>query len=264
MPESRIFISKRYIPRDMLCAMRCLFLSDVHLHPDTPKSLEQLAQWLDFCKKNIQSLYILGDLFEAWLGDDDPNEYYQKVISLLRACSEAGTNIYVMCGNRDFLLGKRFTNAIGGILLADPSFIELQGQKTLLTHGDQLCTDDVPYQRYRRVIQHPVVRWLLNHLPLRYRQSLAKKLRQQSRQYQSTTSAQIMDVNHQELERWFDKYQCQQIIHGHTHRPSIHWLRHQQLWRKHYVLSDWDREGNALLFIDNEPPLLLKAPPTQS
>jgi len=244
----------------MLRSMKTLIISDLHLSPETPHTFTQLKVLLEFCKKNIQALYILGDLFEVWLGDDDTSPFNQSVIEALRHCSAEGTQLFLMRGNRDFLMGNLFSEAIGATLLPDPHCILLQGKKTLLTHGDQLCTQDKNYQKYRRCLQHPLTMKLLRGLPLSFRRKIGASLRAQSHQYQKDLPLSFMDIDRQELFNWFLKYDCDQIIHGHTHRPSIHYFREEKdsaLWKNHYVLSDWHETGNALFFSEETSPRLI-------
>jgi len=231
----------------MLWAMSTLFISDIHLDPLRPEIQSLFLSVLSYITGRVQNLYILGDLFEAWVGDDDLSTFNLEIIDGLYKAHQAGMKIFFIPGNRDFLIGKGFAERSGIKLLPDPCVIVLYGQKTLLTHGDLLCTDDHNYQRYRKLIQNPLSCWLLNHSPLKWRQKLADSLRQQSRSYQQQCQNEIMDINPQALKDWFVNYQCQQIIHGHTHRPSIHYLCNNEQVFRHYVLSDWHTQANALL-----------------
>ncbi len=230
--------------------MSTVFISDLHLEPSQPQALVLLQHILQYCHQNARELYIIGDLFEVWLGDDDKSAFNQQVIKLLKALSNNNVKLYLMRGNRDFMLGKGFAKAIGATLLKDPYITTLHNKKTIITHGDLLCTDDHDYQRFRRIIQNPFIKWLIRQCPLSFRAKSARKIRKQSQQHKSDTVLNIMDINRNTLKQWFKRHKAQQIIHGHTHRPSIALLRHETDWLHHIVLSDWHHYGNALIIKD--------------
>ncbi len=227
--------------------MSTLFISDLHLSPDSPV-LNQLA--VDFLKTkatHCDALYLLGDLFYMWLGDDLIAEEFSPFIEQLQQLPKLGIKTYLMVGNRDFMMGKDFAQLIGAELLADLHIIDLYGTKTLLLHGDTLCTDDVDYQRYRLWSRNRFLQWIFRNMPLSYRQGLANKIKQKSHQQKQTKSAAIMDVNSSEVIRIMTKFGVTQLIHGHTHRPAIHSLKLSDRPAKRIVLGDWDDEASYLI-----------------
>lgn len=221
--------------------MSTAFIADLHLSPARP---DITAAFCDFCQKHqsLDALYILGDLFDAWLGDDDPSDFAQQIKSQLRALRAAGVSVYFMPGNRDFMLGQRFADEVGLRLLPDESVIELAGQRVLLMHGDTLCTDDTDYLRYRAIIQHPISKFILRHLPLALRMRIARKLRQGSASERPDLRAERlrqMDTQHPAVVRVMQKHQVQQLIHGHTHRAAIHSFCVNDKKAERIVLGDW-------------------------
>lgn len=224
-----------------------LFISDMHLDTSRP-AISQL--FLDYIKAHApqaDALYLLGDIFEVWLGDKVSLEDYPEVISTLKELSDQGLAIYVMRGNRDFLFGDRFQKATGAKLLNDPALIDLYGTQTLLTHGDLLCTDDINYQKYRRIATNKAVQWLALHcIPDRYKRRIASNMREASRRAQSKKQSQIMDVNDGEVRDWFKRYNVKQMIHGHTHRPASHQYTLGSATAERWVLGDWYTQGSVL------------------
>lgn len=225
--------------------MSILFISDLHLRPDQPEQIQKTVDFLATQAPNIDQLYILGDLFNTWLGDDIvPNEY-APLINQLQALHQVGIKSYLMVGNRDFMMGRQFAEQCGMHLLSDPNVIELAGQSVLLVHGDSLCIDDVAYQRYRRWTRNRFLQWCFLALPRRYRQAISDKIKQKSREQKQTKSAMIMDVNIGEVDRIMAEYKVSYLLHGHTHRPAIHELAGH---RYRIVLGDWQPEPSYLLF----------------
>ena len=226
-----------------------LFISDLHLDGEHP---EITAQFLDFIEREAsqaRALYILGDLFEAWIGDDDPDPDKQRVTSALRSLTASGVPVYFIHGNRDFLIGRRFSAATGVQLLPDGSRIELYGQRVLLMHGDTLCIDDSDYQRLRRIVRNPVVQFILRNLSLRQRQKLAARMRAGSKAHiesMDRIKPQIMDVNQDAVRRTFETEQVDVIVHGHTHRPAIHEVKLGDRTARRIVLGDWYEQGSVL------------------
>lgn len=216
-----------------------LLISDLHLSPERPAVDRAFFRFLEEQASKADALYILGDLFEAWIGDDDPSPHSRAIIEKLRAVTEAGTALYFQHGNRDFMIGKRFARETGAILLPDEAIAELAGQKVLLMHGDTLCLDDQDYQRFRRRVRNPVAKWLLRRIPLAKRQKMAVEWRSKSMTANANKAANIMDVSPAEVERMLQKHQVATLIHGHTHRPGQH--RHQHGER--IVLGDWHSSG---------------------
>jgi UDP-2,3-diacylglucosamine hydrolase len=223
-----------------------LFISDLHLDGSRTDITDQFLAFLRTDAKQAQSLYILGDLFEAWIGDDDPDPDKQRIQLALRELTAAGVPCYVMHGNRDFLIGKQFCKTTGCQLLPDGSLIEVFGKHVLLLHGDTLCTDDHAYQRLRRRVRNPIVQFILRNLPLTTRNSLAAKLRAGSKAHIENAMAQIMDVNDDAVARSFAQHRALLMIHGHTHRPAIHSLVVNGKAATRIVLGDWYTQGSVL------------------
>lgn len=222
--------------------MTTAFIADLHLSPARP---DITAAFSDFCQQQrhtLDALYILGDLFDAWLGDDDPSDFARQIKSLLRALSDAGVALYFMPGNRDFMLGERFAADVGLTLLPDETVINLNGERTLLMHGDTLCTDDTDYLRYRAIIQHPISKFILRHLPLALRMRIARKLRAGSASKRPNLTPQRlrqMDVQHPAVISVMQKHNVQRLIHGHTHRAAIHSFCVNGKQAERVVLGDW-------------------------
>ncbi len=217
---------------------RTCFISDLHLSPARPAATRALAAFLS-SHRTLAQLYILGDLFEAWPGDDDDSAIAAEVTSLLRNYSAAGPKLFIMRGNRDFLIGEGFCTAVGATWLPDPSVIDLYGQATLLMHGDSLCTADTDYQAFRRSARDPAWQAELLAKPLAERRQLGARLRSMSRDATSMKSEDIMDVTPSEVEREILAHGVRQLIHGHTHRPARHDLAPGVRW----VLGAWEETG---------------------
>jgi UDP-2,3-diacylglucosamine hydrolase len=198
-----------------------LFISDLHLDPARPGVTRALADFLQQ-HSDCESLYILGDLFEAWVGDDDDSSLAVQVRGLLRDFSAAGPALYIMRGNRDFLLGEAFCGTVGAQLLDDPTPIDLHGVPTLLMHGDSLCTADSDYQDFRTTVTDPVWQTRVLARSLDQRRGLAAELRAMSGEANSNKAADIMDVTRDEVEKVMRAHGVRQLIHGHTHRPTRH------------------------------------------
>lgn len=226
-----------------------LFISDLHLDSEHPEIQQQFLQFIEQDAKGSDALYILGDLFEVWLGDDDDNPDNIIVIQKLKQLSDHGTPVYVQHGNRDFLLGKHFEAQSGAKLLPDPHVINLYSQRVIIMHGDLLCTDDIEYQKFRTMVRNPEWQAKTLQLSLAERQILAKNIRLQSQQQTQLKAEDIMDVNQHAVENTLSQHHCQLLIHGHTHRPAIHELKQQQSTR--IVLGDWYAQGSVLRWNKN-------------
>lgn len=224
--------------------MTTLFISDLHLNGAQPEITSQFVDFLRNAARQAEHLYILGDLFEFWIGDDDPDPTYAHIQDELRALTAAGVLCSVMHGNRDFLLGRHFCARTGCRLIDDGTVIERYGQRVLLLHGDVLCTDDRSYQRLRRIVRNPLVQWLFTHLPLAWRERIASRIRAGSRMHTRQAAAAIMDVNAAAVDRAFASAGLHLMIHGHTHRPAIHRLGQGANTR--IVLGDWHARGSVL------------------
>ncbi|WP_028694241.1 UDP-2,3-diacylglucosamine diphosphatase [Pseudomonas cremoricolorata] len=220
-----------------------LLISDLHLQEQRPDITRAFLSLLEGQARQAQALYILGDFFEAWIGDDAMTPFQQGICQALRALSDSGTAVFVMHGNRDFLIGQAFCKAAGCTLLADPSVVELAGQPVLLMHGDTLCTGDVAYMKLRRYLRNPLTLWVLRHLPLATRQRLARKLRSESRAQVRMKASDIVDVTPEEVPRQMAAHGVRTLIHGHTHRPAVHPLQVAGEPAQRIVLGDWDSLG---------------------
>jgi UDP-2,3-diacylglucosamine hydrolase len=224
-----------------------LIISDLHLNEERPETVDLFLHFLGDTVATAQALYILGDLFDAWIGDDDHSPPIPSVVKALRQASDNGTRIYLMHGNRDFLLGERFAAATGCRLLQDPSVVSLAGAPTLLMHGDLLCTDDVDYQRARKMLRSAVfIEEFLNR-PLQERRHLAQAYRKQSGEAISLKASEIMDVNQQTVERYMRERGVSRLVHGHTHRPGGHSFQLDGKTAHRFVLGEWHgKRGNYL------------------
>lgn len=226
--------------------MATLFIADLHLSAERPETTRLFLDFLENEARNAKALYILGDLFEVWLGDDLIPPEYQPVLDALRTLSDNGTAIYLMHGNRDFLLGEEFERMSGCQLIDDPLRIDLYGTPTLLMHGDRLCSDDLPYQAMRRQLRDPA--WIAAFLakPAQERIAFARELRERSRRETGEKAETIMDVNPQTVVDTLREYAVVQLIHGHTHRPATHHHELPQGTATRYVLPEWGTHGGAL------------------
>lgn len=228
--------------------MTTLFVSDLHLDPERPAITDLFGQFLDTEARDADALYILGDLFEAWVGDDDPSEAGAYVADRLQALTASGVPAYFIRGNRDFLLGADYARRCGMTLLPDPSVVVLYGRPTLLLHGDLLCTDDTAYQAFRAQTRDP--RWQAQFLaqPLQARVAFAAQARAASKArhgelVSSGMAETIGDVSAATVQAWFQRYGVQRMIHGHTHRPAIH---DEGAGNTRIVLGDWYEQGSVL------------------
>ncbi|TVT69587.1 MAG: UDP-2,3-diacylglucosamine diphosphatase [Pseudomonas sp.] len=223
-----------------------LLISDLHLEEERPDITRAFLHFLATRACQAEALYILGDFFEVWIGDDAMTPFQQSIADALRALSERGTRIYLMHGNRDFMLGKGFCRAAGCTLLGDPSVVELGGERVLLMHGDSLCTRDEGYMRLRRLLRNPLSLFILRHLPLSTRRKLARKLRNESRAQTRIKASDIIDVTPELIPRVLAEHGVRTLIHGHTHRPATHELEVDGRPARRIVLGDWDQQGWAL------------------
>ncbi len=222
--------------------MTLLFISDLHLEEKRQDITGAFLRLLQQKAPQADALYILGDFFEVWAGDDGMSGYHLQIARALRQLTDTGTRVFLLHGNRDFMLGPHFCQLAGCQLLEEQSVIQIHGQPVLLLHGDELCTLDRSYQRARRILRHPLTRLLARLLPLDLRQRAARRIRQTSRQ----ASRRRVDVCPEAVATCMKKHGVRAMIHGHTHRPAMHelTLNGQQAWRM--VLGDWDRRGWVL------------------
>ena len=228
-----------------------LLISDLHLEEGRPDITRAFLGLLAGRARTAESLYILGDFFEAWIGDDAMSPFQRSICQALRTLSDSGTKVFLMHGNRDFMIGKAFCKAAGCTLLKDPSVVNFNGEPVLLMHGDSLCTRDEAYMRMRRYLRHSLTLWVLRHLPLSTRHKLARKLRSESRAQTRMKANDIVDVTPDEVVRVMAEFGVQTLIHGHTHRPAVHTVQLDGATAQRIVLGDWDREG-WLLQIDEQ------------
>ena len=224
-----------------------LFISDLHLSAERPDITSLFIQFLNNEARQAEALYILGDLFEAWLGDDMVLPEYADAIAAMKALSDSGVPVFIMHGNRDFLLGEKFTAMSGTTLLDDPTRIDLYGKPTLLLHGDTLCTDDVEYQKFRAMVRNPAWQQQMLALSPQERLKLAKEYREMSQAETGNKAEDIMDVNQQALEQVMQTEGIYHMIHGHTHRPAIHEFKIDTQPAQRIVLGDWYEQGSVLV-----------------
>lgn len=225
---------------------RTLFISDLHLDDERPQITQLFLDFLKNRASGSNALYILGDLFEAWIGDDDHSTLNLDVCRGLGECAASGTPVFVMHGNRDFLLGEQFARQGNCTLLEDPARIDLYGTPTLLMHGDLLCTDDTEYQAFREMVRNP--QWQADFLqkPLEERRSIADEMRTLSREKTSGKAESIMDVNQAAVIHAMTDNGVARLIHGHTHRPDVHELLLAGGPAQRIVLGDWYAQGSVL------------------
>lgn len=220
-----------------------LFVSDVHLSPDLPKTTEVFFDFLNDHALRTRALYLLGDIFEYWAGDDDLDDpFHRRVIDALRSVSDHGVSVNWIAGNRDFLVGETFAAACSMHLLTEPHVADLAGQRILLLHGDAQCTDDTAYMAFRAQVRDANWQHAFLGRPLAERKSIIAGMREGSRQAQRDKAMEIMDVNSSEISQLFDAYGVTLMIHGHTHRPQVH----TDNGRVRHVLPDWDCDADVV------------------
>lgn len=230
--------------------MATLFISDLHLDASCPAIIELFLAFLSGQARQADACYILGDLFEAWIGDDDDAELGRTVALALRDLSDSGVPVFFIHGNRDFLVGERFAAVAGFRLLAETEIIDLYGEPVLLLHGDTLCTDDTEYQAFRTQVRDPLWQSQLLALPLTQRRLLAAQLRETSRQSTRQKAADIMDVNPGAVLQTLYDHRVKRMIHGHTHRPAIHEGLLAGESTRRAVLGDWSTDVGSVLRCD--------------
>lgn len=219
------------------------FIADLHLSENRPHLLALFRQFMQEQAPHAEKLYILGDLFDFWIGDDEKSDLISEVQQLIRHLTEQGVPCYFQHGNRDFLIGKKFAEACGLSLLPTYQLIDLYGTPTLLCHGDTLCVDDVKYQHYRKKVHQKWRQWLFLNLPLKVRLKIAEKIRAKSHQDKQLKSTEIMDVNAAFVQKILAQFHVTQMIHGHTHRQKHHEIP------PHFhriVLGDWGETSSLL------------------
>ncbi len=251
--------------------MSILLISDLHLHPGAPAITEGFLAWLDRRARGAEALYILGDFFEAWIGDDlldlgeaDPTGtavLARRIADALKARADDGTAIYLMHGNRDFLLGERFAGEAGARLLPDPSVVTLGDERVLLMHGDSLCTRDEAYMAFRARARDPQWQAQILAMPIPERLALARQLRDQSGEANSNKAEDIMDVTPDEVLAALRQHGVTTLIHGHTHRPAVHPLELDGTPARRFVLGDWQPgQGWEIEIAPGQAPVLRDFP----
>jgi UDP-2,3-diacylglucosamine hydrolase len=228
--------------------MARLVVSDVHLDAGAPAAIEQFLDFLKVHATQAEALYILGDLFESWVGDDDADPAKARVCTGLRDLTARGVATFVIHGNRDFLLGRAFCQRSGCELLPDPIIVELDGERVLLTHGDALCTDDHAYQQLRSTVRTQAWQQRFLKLPLAARASLAQQARAGSQAHTARVVPQIMDVNTNVVDKTFRALDIRRMIHGHTHRPNVHNTLIDTEAAQRIVLGAWYEQGSYLWY----------------
>lgn len=222
------------------------FISDMHLSENQPKITELFLQFMQQKASLAERVYILGDLFDFWIGDDEQSPLIEQVKTAIKNLTTSGVKCYFICGNRDFLIGKRFANETGMEILPDYQLIDLYGKKTLLCHGDTLCIDDVKYQQFRRKVHQAWRQKLFLCLPLFIRLKIANKIRAKSQQDKRSKSIEIMDVNPEFTANKVAEFGVEWLIHGHTHREHIH----AEKGFTRIVLGDWKSDYASILAVD--------------
>jgi UDP-2,3-diacylglucosamine hydrolase len=222
-----------------------LFLSDLHLAPERPDAVAAFRAFCEGPARYAAAVYILGDLFDSWIGDDQIHDRLPSgVAAAIRGVTQSGVPVYVAHGNRDFLLGERFAAATGAALLPERQLIDIDGTPTLVSHGDELCTGDVAYQQYRNRIRNPTTQRRLLGLPLFVRRLIALWLRRKSRDATSLKPESIMDVDECAVAEAFRDFRVARLIHGHTHRPATHAVEVDGRACERVVLADWHDHGH--------------------
>ncbi|EOH3173647.1 UDP-2,3-diacylglucosamine diphosphatase [Enterobacter asburiae] len=226
--------------------MATLFIADLHLQTEEPAITAVFLRFLRGEAKSADALYILGDLFEAWIGDDDPNPLHREMAAAIRALVDSGVPCYFIHGNRDFLIGKRYARESGMTLLPEEQVLDLYGRRVLIMHGDTLCTDDTGYLAFRAKVHTPWIQKVFLALPLFIRNRIAARMRAGSKAANSSKSMTIMDVNPQAVASVMEKHGVQWLIHGHTHRPDVHSLIANGEPAHRVVLGAWHTEGSMV------------------
>ncbi len=235
--------------------MTTLFISDLHLEADRPYISDQFLRFLETEALNADALYILGDLFESWVGDDDPNEHYAWIKQALRKLTKKNVPVYFMHGNRDFMIGDAFAEETGVTILSDPHVAEIHGTKVLLSHGDTYCTDDHEYQAVRKMTRDPQWQAMMMQKTLEERLAFAAQAREASMARGEMLKEEIMDVNPAAISASLSETGASILLHGHTHRPAIHELTIDGNPAQRIVLGDWYEQGSVVRWDDDGPVL---------
>ena len=235
--------------------MTTLFISDLHLEAARPEIGQQFLAFLESEGVHADALYILGDLFEYWIGDDDPDPYYASMKEALSGLTGRGVPVYFMHGNRDFMIGESFAGDTGVRLLADPTTVNLYGRPVLLSHGDSLCTDDVKYQEVRRMTRNPAWQTAMLGKSVEERRVFAEQARTDSMAHGASVDQKISDVNQAAVEALLRRHDVLTLLHGHTHRPAIHEFPLDGRPATRIVLGDWYEQGSVVRWDEDGPEL---------
>ncbi len=228
--------------------MTTLFISDLHLTPSRTDITDCFVRFMREEASKADALYVLGDLFEFWIGDDDNSPFSATIKTEFRTLTDHGVPCYFIHGNRDFLIGRRFSKETGVILLEEVSVIDLYGTPAVILHGDTLCTDDHNYQAFRKKVHQPWLQWVFNRLPLFIKKKLVAKIQQDIGKDKKAKSLDIMDVNPSEVEKVLQENHSHLMIHGHTHKPDIHPISTTKGEMTRIVLGDWYEQGSVLVW----------------
>lgn len=231
--------------------MTTLFISDLHLTPQAPEITECFTHFMRTQAIKADALYVLGDLFEFWVGDDDKSPFAQQIRDEFKRLTDTGVPVFFTQGNRDFLVGKRFAKQTGVTLLGDETVIDLYGRNAVVLHGDTLCTQDTKYLEFRAKVHQPWLQWVFNRIPMFIKQKIVAKVQSDIRDDKSTKSLEIMDVTPSEVEKVMQQHHVDLMIHGHTHRPNIHSLETEDGNKTRIVLGDWYTQGSILVYDKN-------------
>lgn len=224
--------------------MTHLFISDLHLSPEHPRLVRGFLDLLEHYQNKHTQLYILGDWFNTWIGDDYSADWLDEIVDALKSFTDSNNHVYFQVGNRDFALGQTFLDRFNGILISDVCYLNISGLSIRLEHGDALCTDDASYQRFRKIIRNPFVLGFLKRTPLQFRQKLANGFRKKSHQANQMKNYEVMDVNQHAVAVALKNSEL--LIHGHTHRPQIHHLQNKQ----RIVLGDWREKTSEAMILE--------------
>ncbi|MDR9829381.1 UDP-2,3-diacylglucosamine diphosphatase [Vibrio sp. FNV 38] len=231
--------------------MTTLFISDLHLSPNVPQLNDAFFRFMQKEAPQADAVYVLGDLFDFWTGDDDTSPFARSIIEAFKQLTAQGVPCFFTRGNRDFLVGKRFAKETGVTLLGDETVIDLYGQKAVVLHGDTLCTLDEAYLNYRKKVHQPWLQWVFNHLPFSLREKIVAKVKGDIKHDKQTKSLDIMDVTQAKVESVMQAHNVDLMIHGHTHRPNIHHFEVDNMSARRVVIGDWGNEGYVFR-INNE------------
>ena len=241
--------------------MATYLISDIHLDPKNTETYDKFRKYLGTIKSDAEQLYILGDLFDYWIGDDGLDLIgHRPAIEILQDLTVTGTKVFIMHGNRDFLIGEEFISHFDGTLIPDPHQILINDESFLLMHGDSLCTDDLEHQRYREIVLDPKWQKEVLKLSLQERHNRARDMRMQSQKGKLDKSPELMDVNLDAVTEVMEKYRVRVLIHGHVHRTAVHKLKVNGRDALRYVLGDWDSGKDGVIRIDSDGTIDLYPP----